>query len=893
MTAEVKVFLKAGNLRQPDPFTFSAVSTGAIALTNSFHNLCYEILPESGLNWIHEGTSVPLNKDLKLGDQHVVTGDTFELTGPLKSLIPDFRDIPNRVWGDFEKKQRLGAGGFGEVWLCTDRGIGTEYAIKTLTVYDPSKQENVIHLAREIEILHHHESPCVLGLRGIIRPSAKSRAPSLILPYIPRGSLQALLDQGVDRAPPGFGFSERYIIAYGTCVAMTELHARCIIHRDLKPDNVLLNDDFYPVLTDFGLSKVMPPGSNLQSMSGGTLIYQAPEVLQGAEDFDQSCDVFSFGCTLFAIFAGIPPFSPKTTNYMHTNNLLKGVRPAIPASVPPAIGELITNAWSGNPSQRPSFAQMLADFESDKLLAGVNTLKFAAYQEFLGRDSGAGLGGFYETIAPRSPLDALKQAADARDPSSEFRYSQMLEAGEGVEQDHGLAREYLKRAHKDNVDAANRHAKCPEATLRYAIRQLSSNFGSQSVIVRRRTQSAPDDLALASTDPLPARVPPPASGFRKLDSLLATDIPSGLRAEALLHQGLALKHGLGTARNADEAARRFREAAELHHPRAEAEFAHCLQTGQGGERDRKRASEFVKSASKHGHPAAMFHHAMLLQFGLVGVDKNVDEAMVLCKFAASNKYWRAYFYLAAAYSRRLEGLPPDEVLTEQFMRNGEEREVVGSMYQYAMFLGRDSERGRELLEKLSEPRWVDEQVFYGKQFEHYARDLDAAVEMYRIAMENRSREGQFNLARLLFARGQQKEGIELMTQLTKESRDSAFAADAKAFLGRLKFEGKIPKEADDEDLRLLVEAERAGCAEGALMLARLHSARNPGSQSVVIQLLQKAADRGSAEAAADLAKALSHAKKPLAEIKKWKQEAVAMDEDSKMFWIIAEEPDCG
>lgn len=89
------------------------------------------------------------------------------------------------------------------------------------------------------------------------------------------------------------------MILIGVARGMKYLYDRNIIHRDLKPGNILLNSNFQPLLTDFGMAKYFEVGhSHSQSQFGRTKPYQAPEILNG-EKYDGKVDVYVFGILMF------------------------------------------------------------------------------------------------------------------------------------------------------------------------------------------------------------------------------------------------------------------------------------------------------------------------------------------------------------------------------------------------------------------------------------------------------------------------------------------------------------------------------------------------------------------------------------------------------------------
>jgi serine/threonine protein kinase len=98
-------------------------------------------------------------------------------------------------------------------------------------------------------------------------------------------------------------------------LALECLHQHEIIYRDLKPENILIAHDGYAKLTDFGLSKDdMTYGKKTKSICG-TSEYLAPEVFIG-KGYGIACDWWSFGCLIYEMLVGLPPFYCKNKKYL-------------------------------------------------------------------------------------------------------------------------------------------------------------------------------------------------------------------------------------------------------------------------------------------------------------------------------------------------------------------------------------------------------------------------------------------------------------------------------------------------------------------------------------------------------------------------------------------------
>ena len=148
--------------------------------------------------------------------------------------------------------------------------------------------------------------------------------------------------------------------------AMGAAHERGIVHRDLKPDNVFLCQDDAAgpggrvKMLDFGIAKLVAaadaPSLTAEGLVMGTPRYMSPEQVQGSRQVGPASDVYSFGCILFQMACGQPPFVQDMTTAVMIAHLSQD--PPHPASLapalPPALDALIVQMLAKAPEDRPS-----------------------------------------------------------------------------------------------------------------------------------------------------------------------------------------------------------------------------------------------------------------------------------------------------------------------------------------------------------------------------------------------------------------------------------------------------------------------------------------------------------------------------------------------------------
>ncbi|CAN1179933.1 Probable serine/threonine-protein kinase PBL3 [Linum perenne] len=229
---------------------------------------------------------------------------------------------------DFNPDTEIGEGGFGFVykgWIDEQTGApargksGKVVAIKKLKPDGFQGHKEWLSEVNYLGRLHH---PNLVKLIGYCLDGDNRL---LVYDYMPKGSLE---DHLFDSGGEPLSWTTRMKVAMGAARGLSFLHdsEQQVIYRDFKASNVLLDSDFNPRLSDFGLAKAGPTGgrSHVSTQVLGTRGYAAPEYIATGR-LTTKCDVYSFGVVLMELLTGRQVVDKTKVGV--EQNLIEWVRP--------------------------------------------------------------------------------------------------------------------------------------------------------------------------------------------------------------------------------------------------------------------------------------------------------------------------------------------------------------------------------------------------------------------------------------------------------------------------------------------------------------------------------------------------------------------------------------
>ena len=199
---------------------------------------------------------------------------------------------------DFEPIKVIGKGGFGVVYLVRKKNNSKLYAMKQLRK-DLIIKNKILEATRyEKDILKKVQHPFLVGMEYAFQTKLNIY---FVINYYKGGALyKHLIDQKRFTEENAKFYAAQILLALG------ELHKNNVIYRDMKPENILLGEDGYVALTDFGLSKILEE-QNQTATFCGTSEYVAPEIIRG-EQYTNVVDWWGLGILLHEMIMGGPPF---------------------------------------------------------------------------------------------------------------------------------------------------------------------------------------------------------------------------------------------------------------------------------------------------------------------------------------------------------------------------------------------------------------------------------------------------------------------------------------------------------------------------------------------------------------------------------------------------------
>ncbi len=260
-------------------------------------------------------------------------------------MSSELRSALEKSLGDgVQLGRELLGGGMAKVFVAEDLTLKRQIVVKVLSP-EYGGSIDLERFQREIQVaarLHHPNIVPVLtaGAAGSVR--------YFTMPYIEGEPLREVIARekqlSVERA---------VALTRDVAAALEYAHAQNIVHRDIKPDNILVDGKSgRAVVTDFGIARAIESAADIVSVTStgltvGTPVYMSPEQAGADKHIDGRSDIYSLGCVLYEMLAGLPPFTGTSARAVIARHLteppppIQVVRPDLPVALQSTINKML------------------------------------------------------------------------------------------------------------------------------------------------------------------------------------------------------------------------------------------------------------------------------------------------------------------------------------------------------------------------------------------------------------------------------------------------------------------------------------------------------------------------------------------------------------------------
>ncbi len=282
--------------------------------------------------------------------------------------------------GKYKILAPLGQGGMARVYRANQENLDREVAVKVLPPWYATDRNFVERFNLEARLIARLSHPNIVTIHDF---SEQDGHLYIVMQLVDGGTLKQLLDSlrsstGISNQNNRDGSGtmntgQANQIFQQLASALAYAHEKGIIHRDIKPVNVLMDHTNRPILSDFGIAKVLE-GSNGLTRPGagvGTPEYMSPEQCKG-EQVDRRADIYALGIMLYETLTGRTPFIGDNYHAIAHGHIYQ--EPPDPRQfnqqIPVPVRDVILSAIQKNPEYRYQYASDFAKALGQAVQAG-------------------------------------------------------------------------------------------------------------------------------------------------------------------------------------------------------------------------------------------------------------------------------------------------------------------------------------------------------------------------------------------------------------------------------------------------------------------------------------------------------------------------------------------
>lgn len=240
--------------------------------------------------------------------------------------------------GRYEYQEKIGEGGMATVYKGLQRSLNRPVAIKVLDARLSDNPSVIKRFKQESLIIARLNHPNIIHV--IDKGTTSKGRPVFVMEFVEGLNLADAIRTNC------YDFNEKVDIIVQLCKGVAYAHKLDVIHRDLKPANVIIDQEGFARLLDFGIASFFEKESDTSSDDArlilGTEAYMAPEQHNGVIHTTKQSDIYSLGIVMFELFTGcLPGASPRAELAADSN-------------MPQALSGIILRCMERNPQNRPS-----------------------------------------------------------------------------------------------------------------------------------------------------------------------------------------------------------------------------------------------------------------------------------------------------------------------------------------------------------------------------------------------------------------------------------------------------------------------------------------------------------------------------------------------------------
>ncbi|MBN1886415.1 MAG: serine/threonine protein kinase [Thermoflexales bacterium] len=256
-------------------------------------------------------------------------------------------DLTGHRLGQYEILERITKGSTATIYKAYQPKLERHVAVKVLSPHVIDEEGFLDRFSMEARAIAQLDHPNIVPVYDF---DQIGELVYIVMKYVEGGTVKETMQSG---RPLELGLVVDLVVQIGR--ALSYAHKRGVIHRDVKPSNILVAEENWALLTDFGLVKMLASDKKLtrSGIGMGTPDYMSPEQAQGF-DIDARTDIYSLGATVYEMLAGRVPFEAESSMAVVVKHMTEPPPPLREYNprVPPAVEQVIMTSMEKDPDKR-------------------------------------------------------------------------------------------------------------------------------------------------------------------------------------------------------------------------------------------------------------------------------------------------------------------------------------------------------------------------------------------------------------------------------------------------------------------------------------------------------------------------------------------------------------